>query len=159
VASICWFTVEQSFGNRRFTRSNIIEHHRTSTHPPGVDMTAAFHPIATRTHRVEVSSPPYGRRRAVAAALLAVVVVLLAFAVSTFVDAAIDVGGRPAAASGVEPASETPIVRVHVAQSGDTLWSIADRYRGEVGHDRYVDALIDLNGGTAIQVGQAVRLP
>lgn len=122
-------------------------------------MTAAFHPIAPRTHRVELSAPPYARRRAVAAALLALVVVLLAFAVSTLVDAAIDVGGRPAAASGVAAASDTPIVRVHVAQPGDTMWSIADRYRGEVGHGRYVDALIDLNGGTTIQVGQAVRLP
>ena len=97
--------------------------------------------------------------RVVAAALLALVVMLLAFAVSTIVDAAIDVGGRPAAASGVAAASDAPIVRVHVAQPGDTMWSIADRYRGEVGHGRYVDALIDLNGGTAIQVGQAVRLP
>lgn len=120
-------------------------------------MTAAFHPIATRTHRVESAAPPYGRRRAVAAVVLAIVAVLLAFAVSTLVDAAFDVGGRPAAASDVAPA---PIVRVHVAEAGDTLWSIADRYRGEVGQGRYVDALIDLNGGTTvIQAGQAVRLP
>lgn len=48
---------------------------------------------------------------------------------------------------------------VHVASTGDTLWSIADAHRGAVERDRYVDALVELNGGTAIQAGQAVRLP
>ena len=47
----------------------------------------------------------------------------------------------------------------YIVQSGDTLWSIADQFRGDVGHSRYVDALIDSNGGTAIQIGQVVRLP
>ena len=51
------------------------------------------------------------------------------------------------------------VVRIHVAEPGDTLWSIADAYRGDVGRDRFIDALIDLNGGTGIQVGQAVHLP
>ena len=41
----------------------------------------------------------------------------------------------------------------------DTLWSIASTYRGTVEQGRYVDALIRLNGGTSIEVGQAVRLP
>jgi LysM repeat protein len=48
---------------------------------------------------------------------------------------------------------------VHVAAPGDTLWAIADRYRGDVGRDRYIDALVTLNGGTSIQAGQAIRLP
>ena len=52
-----------------------------------------------------------------------------------------------------------PAPGVHVAAPGDTLWSIAQQYRGDVGRDRYVDALIDLNGDTSIQVGQAIRLP
>lgn len=47
----------------------------------------------------------------------------------------------------------------HVARAGDSLWSIADEHRGEVGRDRYVRALIELNGSTAIIVGQAVTLP
>ena len=120
-------------------------------------MTATFHPIATRSHRVEVSTPHYGARRAVAVVVLLGAGVLLALAASAFVGAAIGAGGRPAAASGAAP--DTAVVRVHVAQPGDTLWSIAERYRGGVDQGRFVDALIDLNGGTAIQVGQAVRLP
>ena len=48
---------------------------------------------------------------------------------------------------------------VHVAQPGDSLWSIAEAHRGDVAIDRYVDALIDLNGGTDVQIGQAIHLP
>ena len=46
-----------------------------------------------------------------------------------------------------------------MAAAGDSLWSIAQANHGDVSIDRYVDALIDLNGGTDIAVGQAVRLP
>ncbi len=47
----------------------------------------------------------------------------------------------------------------HVARPGDTLWSIADRYRGGVDRERFIDALVELNGSTSITIGQAVRLP
>jgi Tfp pilus assembly protein FimV len=46
-----------------------------------------------------------------------------------------------------------------VARPGDNLWSIAEAHRGDVGVRRYVDALIDLNGGPSIQAGQRVLLP
>lgn len=101
----------------------------------------------------------YGLRRAVAVVIAVLVVAVVAIAVSALAGALVDVGGRPAAASDAAAAPASPIVRIHVAQPGDTMWSIADRYRGEVGQGRFVDALIDLNGGTAIQVGQAIRLP
>jgi len=65
-------------------------------------------------------------------------------------------GDGPASAAGTATARQPSYV---VAHSGDSLWSIAERHRGDVGVRRYVDALIDLNGGTAIQAGQAVRLP
>jgi hypothetical protein len=45
------------------------------------------------------------------------------------------------------------------AEAGDSLWSIAERFHGQVDLSRYVDALVDLNGGAAIVVGQLVRLP
>ena len=45
------------------------------------------------------------------------------------------------------------------AAAGDSLWSIAEVHRGDVPITRYVDALIDRNGGTHIEVGQLVRLP
>lgn len=100
------------------------------------------------------SEPDYVARRFVAIVLVAVVFAVASVAVS----AAVDSGGRPAVASDFHGAG-ADIVRTHVAQPGDTLWSIADRYRGDVGQGRFVDALIDANGGTVIQIGQAVRLP
>jgi len=105
----------------------------------------------TTQMRVE---PNYVARRFVAVVLVAMMFAAALIAVS----AAFDVGGRPAVASdnGIE---ESATVRTHVAQPGDTLWSIADLYRGDVGQGRFVDGLIDSNGGTVIQIGQAVRLP
>lgn len=108
------------------------------------------------------SQPNYVARRFVAVLLVAAMLALAgvsAVAVSAIAGAMLDVGGRPAAASDIGSV-DTAIRRVHVAQPGDTLWSIADSYRGEVSRSRYVDTLVDLNGGNAaIQVGQAVRLP
>lgn len=119
-------------------------------------MTAILYPSRV----VAPGRPPnYAVRRAIVAILASVILVMLAIAASNLVSAIGDVGGRPAAASGIASVAGTSSVRTHVAQPGDTLWSIAGRYRGEVGTDRFVDALIDLNGGTLIQVGQAVRLP
>ena len=100
----------------------------------------------------------YAARRAIAAVAAVVAVALLAIVGSALVGALADLGGQRVGASDIAVTSPaTP--RMHVAQPGDTLWSIAERYRGDVGHGRYVDALVDVNGGVAIQVGQAVRLP
>jgi len=100
----------------------------------------------------------YAARRAVAAVVAVVVVALLAIVGSSLVGALADLGGQRVGASDIAVTSQaTPTM--HVAQPGDTLWSIAERYRGDVGQGRYVDALVDANGGVAIQVGQAVRLP
>jgi len=48
---------------------------------------------------------------------------------------------------------------MHVAQTGDTLWSIANDYRGDIDRDRYIEVLIRLNGGTDVVAGAAVWLP
>jgi len=102
------------------------------------------------------------RLRSMCAAVLlfaAVVLVAVVFAAAlAVVSAAVDTGGRPAVASDFD-ATGAATVRTHVAQPGDTLWSIADRYRGDVGQGRFVEALFDANGGTVIQIGQAVHLP
>lgn len=104
--------------------------------------------------------PNYTARRAVAAVIATVILIALAFAASTVASAVGDVGSRPAAAFDITAsAGDAANISTHVAQPGDTLWSIAERYRGDVGRDRFVDALIGLNGGTTIQIGQAVRLP
>lgn len=76
-------------------------------------------------------------------------------------------GGGPASAAGALPSagSDTAVAMLRagplhvVAEPGDTLWSIAEEHHGTSGFRSYLDTLIQLNGGTAIQAGQAVRLP
>jgi hypothetical protein len=124
-------------------RTNRTEHPMTATLYP-----SDLYPTDTHAN--------YALRRAVAGVLVVIALALMAVAASASIGALLDVDGRPAAASDVAAA---PIVRIHVAQPGDTLWSIAEQYRGDVGQGRFVDALIAVNGGTSIQAGQAVRLP
>lgn len=116
-------------------------------------MTATLYPAPCE-------APNYALRRMLAVVLLAFALVVAAFAVMTAVEAVVDLGSRPAAASEIDTVdSGASPTQLHVAQSGDSLWAIADLHRGDIGRAVYVDALIGLNGGTAIQVGQAVRLP
>lgn len=114
-------------------------------------MTATLHPPVTPAN--------YALRRTVAGLLVVLAVVLAALALSTTLGALLDADGRPAVAADVVRVDEPTAPQLHVAQPGDTLWSIAERYRGDVELRRFVDALIDANGGTAIQAGQAIRLP
>jgi hypothetical protein len=100
-------------------------------------------------------TPDYAMRRLGAVVVVLCSLLIATVAVTATVDAVRGLGGRPAAAS--ETASAAPAT--YVAAPGDTLWSIAERFRGDVDLVRYVDALIAQNGGTAIDVGQAVRLP
>ena len=66
-------------------------------------------------------------------------------------------GDVPASAAGAGPAPAVQTVKV---DAGDTLWAIAERRHGDVPIQRYVDRLVELNGGTtAIAAGQLVRLP
>jgi LysM repeat protein len=98
--------------------------------------------------------PNFAARRIAA---LTIVVATVIFLLTVLVLLA-GLGGRPASASQTGPAiSSTPAV--HVASAGDTLWSIAQEHHGEVALERYVDALVDINGGTDVQIGEAVRLP
>ncbi|HUS42000.1 MAG TPA: LysM peptidoglycan-binding domain-containing protein [Ilumatobacteraceae bacterium] len=126
-------------------------------------MTATMYPTRTHAPRPIVRAGAgverhanYAARRVVVGLLVVAAVALMVVVAATSVGALLDVGGSPAVASNVATA---PVTRLHVAQPGDTMWSIADQFRGDVSHGRYVDALIDVNGGTVIQVGQAIRLP
>jgi Tfp pilus assembly protein FimV len=133
-------------------------------------MTATFHPQQLRAQQLQARHvlpqrrdvvPNYAVRRLIAAVVALAVLAVGAIAAVEAVGALVDLGGRPAAASEI-PAPGSALAAapsVHVASPGDTLWSIAERYRGAVSRDRYVDALIDLNGGTSIQAGQPIRLP
>lgn len=108
-------------------------------------------------------APDYRLRRFGAAVVALCSLFIVTVAVSATADAVRGLGGRPAAASetardgSVRTGPAAP--STYVAAPGDTLWSIAQRFRGEVEIGRYVDALIDRNGGTTIRAGQAVVLP
>jgi nucleoid-associated protein YgaU len=124
-------------------------------------MTAVIRTSAPFTTHAAIQSPSgapirhaeavYRRRRAVVGTLLAVVVAVAAVATH---DVLAGSGGDPASAAVSLPARTTVI-----AQPGDTLWSIARAHRGEASLTRYLDTLVDLNGGPAIQVGQPIVLP
>ncbi len=107
-------------------------------------------------------APNYALRRVLAALALVAVLVGAGTVASGVVRS---FGGAPAVAAGA-PSAPSPAVdgvasgpARHVVGPGDTLWGIASEYRGAVAHDRYLEALIRLNGGTEIEIGQAVRLP
>lgn len=130
-------------------------------------MTATFAPshrptrpvvAASRTSDRSASarrpSPGTYRRRRIVAAFMFAGLLTLTGAVAS--GSLAGPGGVPAAATGAQPAFERATL---VARPGDTLWSIAHAHRGSVAHGRYVDALVSLNGGASIQVGQVVILP
>ncbi len=124
------------------------------------DRVVALRPPGLGSSLASDETANFAIRRTVAALLVVIVVAICAISASAMIGAIGGVGGRPAAASDIASGGVgAPIARVHVAEAGDTLWSIANRYRGGVDQDRFVDALIDVNGGSLIQVGQAVRLP
>jgi Tfp pilus assembly protein FimV len=102
---------------------------------------------------VRPSIPNYALRRLLVGTAA---VVALAFGLVTAVGLSAGLSGSTASA-----ASSADVVApsVHVAQPGDTMWSIANTYRGDVNRDRYIDALIDANGGAEVQAGAAVLLP
>ena len=102
----------------------------------------------------------YARRRLTALLSLAAIVLVL------FVGAGHVVanrGGAPASASMIRPATSAAVppaaAHVYVAQAGDTLWSIGQRFHGHTALADYVDALVEANGSTKIQVSQALALP
>lgn len=100
-----------------------------------------------------VSVATFRRRRSA-------VCVALAFIFATGIVATHDVlagsGGVPASAADNQPAQARSSI---TAQPGDTLWAIAEAYRGDIPIRRYLDKLIDLNGGASIQAGQQVVIP
>lgn len=108
----------------------------------------------------------YARRR------LTVLVSVAAIVLVLFVGAGHVVanrGGAPASASMIRPASAgatsapAPVAPVaanlYIVQPGDTLWSIGERFHGHAALVDYVDSLVAANGGTELQVSQALALP
>lgn len=103
--------------------------------------------------RRPTSAATFRRRRAIVGTVLATLVA--GSAVFTH-DVLAGSGGVPASAAASPPAQIRTTI---TAQPGDTLWSIAQAHRGGVPVVRFVDKLVDLNGGASIQAGQQVTLP
>lgn len=68
-------------------------------------------------------------------------------------------GGAPASATAVRQAITPGLMTTYQVQPGDTIWSIAENHHGVANLAHYVDDLIELNGGTVVQVGQLITLP
>jgi|GEM_PF-4706248 len=98
-----------------------------------------------RSGRREV---PRYRRRRIGVAAVAVGLVVLGGAAG---DGLADRGGGEA--------SSAQLPATYTVQHGDTMWEIAARLRPHAGVSAYVDALVSLNGGTALVPGQVLRLP
>jgi LysM repeat protein len=116
-------------------------------------MTAVLAPAIPARSRRHVDERTYRRRRTVVGTVAATVVVLSGVAVH---DVLAGPGGVPASAAGAQPA---PVEVRIVATPGDTMWSIAERHHGEIPLVRYLEALIDRNGGPTLQAGQVVVVP
>ena len=104
----------------------------------------------------------YARRRLMVGLCLTAIVLVLFLSTGHVVA---NRGGAPASASMIRPASAAaPIpapapANVYIVQPGDTLWSIGERFHGQAVLVDYVDSLVAVNGGTELQVSQALALP
>ncbi|MEA3185415.1 MAG: LysM domain [Ilumatobacteraceae bacterium] len=104
----------------------------------------------------------YARRRVMALLVVAAIVLVLLVGTGHVVA---NRGGAPASASAIRPVSASasvsgaPGAHVYVVQPGDTLWSIGQRFHGHTSLADYVDTLVSANGGTQLQVSQALTLP
>jgi len=94
----------------------------------------------------------YARRRLMVLFVLAAIALVLLVGTGHVVA---NRGGAPASTPAVRPANST----VYVVQAGDTLWSIGERFHGHTPLADYVDSLVAANGGTEIQLSQALTLP
>jgi hypothetical protein len=119
--------------------------------------------LAMAAVTIQVQSPPAyvataptavtSRRRRLTALLAAALIALAVVAVAL----------RAAAAFGAPPASpldRRPVPPASVvAHPGDTMWSVARRVQPTGDVRPLVDALVRLNGGAALDVGDVVLLP
>jgi len=141
-------------------------------------MTATLSPtfageIEVRFGNVRPGHSVYVRRRAAAAMIAVAVIIVLLFVVSRLVGDTVladtvlaDRGAVPASSPTIRPAQDaTPHAQTNVAasmyvvQADDTLWGIAERYHGSTTVTEYVERLVERNGGTGLQIGQALNLP
>ena len=104
----------------------------------------------------------YARRRLMVLLFVSAIVLVLLVGAGHVVA---NRGGAPASASAIRPVSASAAVvapgsaQVYIVQPGDTLWSIGQRFHGHTSLADYVDTLVSTNGGTRLEVSQALTLP
>ena len=120
---------------------------------------------------VHPSAAIYRRRRAVAAVVAVALVAALAIALVGLVarmsaaePTTLRAGSAPGTVLVPDPAAygaagdALPARAVYVVQPGDTLWSIARAIAPDADVTATAARLADLNGSSALQVGQRLRL-
>ena len=121
---------------------------------PAARPVRAGRPAGPLVRAPQPSHTVYLRRRVLVALVLAVL------GCSVWVGAGQVLAGRAPVAGGPAAVAAAPAgSSVYVAHDGDTMWSIAARFHGDLGQVEYVNQLIELNGGSFIRTGQAVVLP
>lgn len=119
-------------------------------------MSTTFAPVPSRFHvhvpvRATSSARAHAtyRRRRIGAAAFGVALVMSVGSMAQLGLA--DRGGAPASVSAVGQG--------YVVEAGDTLWRIAERLYPNTDTSTVVDALVSLNSGASIQIGQVLYLP
>lgn len=144
-------------------------------------MTATLFParygeIEVRFGATSPAHDVYVRRRLVVVLVLTALVALLGLGAHSVLA---DRGGVPASTPAIRPANSAlaaaqprpagvvpvavpvvvPATLTYVVQPGDTLWSLAEQFRGGAGMSHYVDMLVSANGGSVVQPGQVLVMP
>ncbi len=114
---------------------------------------AVVPPVYVRRHPV-TPRRVYVRRRVVAAAVALLLVAGALVGLGRVVGDVVAPGGDPASA----PGGRATLV-VHVVQPGDTLWALARRLQPTGDVRPLVDRMVELNGGSSLEVGQRILLP
>ncbi|TPW14572.1 MAG: hypothetical protein FD127_1343 [Acidimicrobiaceae bacterium] len=110
--------------------------------------------LPARAIRPAPTRATYRRRRVGAAAFGLTLVVTLLVPVGSMAQRGLaDRGGDPASVSAVGQDA------AYVVGPGDTLWEIAERFYPSADVALVVDALVSLNGGSSIDVGQVLNMP
>ncbi len=130
------------------TIPNRLERHCT--------MSTTFAPVPSRFHvhvpaRASSSACTHAtyRRRRIGAAAFGVALVMSVGSMAQ----------HGLADRGGEPASVSAVGQGYVVAAGDTLWRIAERLYPNTDTSTVVDALVSLNSGASIQIGQVLYLP
>lgn len=148
----------------------------------GVGAAGDLATLAVRLGDVRPGHAVYVRRRLTVALVFIGLLAVIGVSARTVLA---DRGGVPASTPAIRPATVPPAVAVAVAgaataqlviqtstpppaaagsvqyivQPGDSLWSLAELFHGQRSISGWVDAMVDVNGGALLQVGQLLTLP